>query len=82
MIAPIMKYGLKHKEKPDKGDIFARDLYPEKIKSLSKGYAINAMKTLQEDGKSILYTTGLMFFLLNIHDSEKGEKVKEDCDEG
>ena len=79
MRAPIMKYGLKQKEELGSSVIFARDLTPEIIKRLSKGYALNTMKTFQKDGKNILYTTAAIFFLLNIYSSEKGGKGKKEA---
>ena len=53
----------------------ARDLTPEKIKILSKGYAINTIKKFQRDGKNILYTVAALFFLLNVYSLEKEEKM-------
>lgn len=74
MRAPIKKYGLKDKKELDSLDILARDLTPETIKRLSKGYAINTMKKFQQDGKNILYTIGALFFLLKVYPPGIDEK--------
>ena len=71
MSPAIRKYGLRDKrlEELDSSDIFAKDLTPDKIESLAKGYAINRMQ-LQQDGKNTLYTVAALFSLLNIKSSE------------
>lgn len=75
MRGTIIKYGLKDKKDLDSSDILARDLTPETIKRLSKGYAINTMKKFQQDRKNILYTVGALFFLLKVYPSGMGEKM-------
>lgn len=55
----IRKYGLRHKstkEESDSLDIYARDLTPDKIDRLAKGYAISTINKIKHDGKNILYT--------------------------
>ena len=71
----IMKYGLGHKrlEELDSSYIFAKDLTPDKIKRLARGYAIGTMNKFQQDGKNILYTVAGLFTLLNAYSSDKGK---------
>jgi hypothetical protein len=69
MRGPIMKYGLKDKKELDSSDILARDLTPDKIKMLSKGYAIFTRRQFQKDGKNVLYTVAFLFFMLDIYGS-------------
>lgn len=73
----IMKYGLRHKKanELDNSYILAKDLTYEKIKRLSKGYAINTMKNFKEDGKNILYTVAGLFSLFNVYGLEKESKI-------
>jgi hypothetical protein len=70
----IKKYGFIHKSKPDTSEILARDLTPDKIERLAKGYAINTMSNFKEDGKNILYSISGVFSLFNVYGSEKEEK--------
>jgi hypothetical protein len=74
----IIKYGLEHKslEELDDSYIFAKDLTPDKIKRLAKGYAIDTMSKFQPDGRNILYTVGALFQLLGVYASEKREMSK------
>jgi hypothetical protein len=69
----IIKYEL---EELDSSDIFAKDLTPNKIKRLAKGYAINTLNKFRQDGRNILYTVGAMFHLLDVNPSEKREMSK------
>jgi hypothetical protein len=69
MRGPIMKYGLKDKKELDSSDILVRDLTPDKIKMLSKGYAIYTKQQFQRDGKNVLYTVAFLFFMLDIYGS-------------
>jgi hypothetical protein len=71
MSPAIRKYGLRHKstKELDSLDIYARDLTPDKIDNLTKGYAINTMNKLQQDGKNILYTVAALFSILNVYSS-------------
>jgi hypothetical protein len=75
----IMKYGIKHKrqEELDRLDIFPKDLTPDKIKNLSKVYAINAINNFKQDGKNILYSIAGLFFLLNVYSSLQKEEKTE-----
>lgn len=71
----ITNYGLGYKslEELDSSDIFAKNLTPDKIKRLAKGYAVDTMNKFQQDGKNILYTVAGLFTLSNIYGSEKKE---------
>ncbi|MFL6320172.1 MAG: hypothetical protein ACJ71P_03850 [Nitrososphaeraceae archaeon] len=76
MRAPIIKYGIGHKrlEELDSSYVFAKDLTREKIKRLSKQYAINTMNNFKEDGRNILHVVAGLFSLLNAYDPEKSKK--------
>jgi len=58
MSPAFRKYGLRDKsrDKLDSLDTYAKDLTPDKIERLAKGWVINTMNKLQQDGKNILYT--------------------------
>jgi len=80
MKPPIKKYGIGHKrlEELDEYDIFAKDLNPEKINRLSRGYAINTVNNLKKDGKNILYVVAGLFCLLNVYSLEKEKNLRTD----
>lgn len=71
MSPAIRKYGLRYKstKELDSADIYAKDLTPNKIKKLAKGYAINTINNLKQDGKNILYTLAALFSILNVYSS-------------
>lgn len=71
----IRKYGYKNVKELDSSYIFAKDLTPDKIKRLAKGYALKTISNFQQDGKNILYAVAGLFSLLKVYDSDKGEKA-------
>jgi len=64
MSPAIRKYGLGYKklEESDSSYILAKDLTPDKIDRLAKGYAIKTKNKYKQDEKNILYTIATLLY--------------------
>lgn len=71
MSPAFRKYGLRDKsrEELDSLDTYAKDLTPDKIERLAKGWAIKTVNKLQQDEGNILYTVAAVFYIFKVYSS-------------